>query len=402
MLTELGHKIVRTLFYCFCIFSLKKNRVMFNCQKGRMFACNPRAIFEELYAVNKGKLEFVWCLNNPSEDLKGYQDVKIVKYNSLLYFYYQMTSKLIVANMHSPIYLPLRKKQVMIDTWHGGGAYKRVGLLSPRQESLSTKSERLKMKTIEDKNNQEWERYKAKYNAKDTTFFISSSKRFSEVMFMSQLLPRCSYLEIGMPRNDVFFTDYTTTIQKTRKLLDIKSNQKVILYAPTYRGNVKNQLFRFNLDIKSCLDGLEKKWGGEWIFVFRGHVLGLHQNVNNELIVNASQYEDMQELLCLADVFITDYSSSMWDFALTRKPAFLFTPDLEYYLNNDRGFYTPVDEWPFPYAQTNSELERLIFSFDDDIHQKKVQNHLIDLESFEEGNSTEKACKIIADYLPVS
>jgi CDP-glycerol glycerophosphotransferase len=76
--------------------------------------------------------------------------------------------------------------------------------------------------------------------------------------------------------------------------------------------------------------------------------------------VNASKYDEMQELLCMADVLITDYSSSQWDFALTGKPGFLFTPDLDYYQHEDRGFYTPIDDWPFPYAKTNEELSNLI------------------------------------------
>ncbi len=395
MITKLLHKIVRFLMRILSIFPIKKNRILFNSQKGRMFACNPRAIFELLYNKKQQELEFVWCLNEPSEDLKPFAKVKTVKYNSLYYFYYQMTSKVIVANIPSPIYVPLRKKQVFLNTWHGGGAYKKVGLLSPKQSSLSKISEGLKIKSIEDKNNQEWERYKAKYNAKDTTFFISSCKKFTDVMLESQLLPLSAYLEIGMPRNDVFFSDYTQLILKAKIKLGIPSTKKVVLFAPTYRGNVKSQSFNLEIDIKSCLKSLKSKWGGEWVFVFRGHVLGVHESVEDKQIVNASKYEEMQELLCMADVFITDYSSSMWDFALTKKPAFLFTPDLEYYLNSDRGFYTPIEEWAFSYAKTNNELSNLIETFDDDIHQRKVQKHMTSLISYEEGNATEKCLKKI-------
>jgi len=395
MITKFIHKVVRLLMKLFYIFPIRKNRVLFNSVKGRMFACNPRAVFEDLYADNKNDLEFIWCLNQPSEDLKLFQNVKTVKYNTLKHFYFQMTSKLVVINIGAPIYIPLRKNQIMLNTWHGGGAYKRVGLLSPKQDSLLKKSEGVKIKTIENKNNQEWEKYKAKYNAKDTTYFISSCKRFTEVMLESQFIPRSAYLEIGMPRNDVFFSDYSEIILKAKNKLGIPSYKKAVLFAPTYRGNSKNQIFNLELDVQSCLGSLEKRWGGEWVFVFRGHVLGMHQNVNNEQIINASQYEEMQELLCMADVFITDYSSSMWDFALTGKPAFLFTPDLDYYLKNDRGFYTPIEEWAFPYAQTNDELEHLIVNYDDEIHQSKVQKHLLIMGSFENGKATQRIHEIV-------
>ncbi len=364
-----------------------------------MFACNPRALFEYFYFNNKTNIDFVWVINESSADLEAYDNIIKVRYNSLAYFYYQMTSKIIVSNIPSPIYLPLRRKQIMIDTWHGGGAYKRVGLLSPKQESLVKKSKGIRLKTIEDKNNQAWEQYKAIYNAKDTTFFVSSCKRFTEVMMESQLLPGSAYIETGMPRNDVFFSDYSNLAQKAKSKLGIAEDKKIVLYAPTYRGNVKSQKTVINLDIELCLKSLEQRWNSEWVFVFRGHVLGFHEQLENEYIINASQYEEMQELLCLADAFITDYSSSMWDFALTKKPAFLFTPDLDYYLNNDRGFYTPIDEWAFPYARTNIELSRLIERFDYDAHLKKVDNHLFSLGSFEQGTATKTVCEILLSHM---
>jgi CDP-glycerol glycerophosphotransferase len=111
--------------------------------------------------------------------------------------------------------------------------------------------------------------------------------------------------------------------------------------------------------------------------------------------IDASKYDEMQELLCMADVFITDYSSSQWDFSLTRKPAFLFTPDLDYYLNEDRGFYTPIDDWAFPYAKSNEELANLIRYYNEELHLKKVQRHLDLLGSFEDGHATEKVCDVI-------
>lgn len=400
MITRILHKAVRWLVYVFCIFPIRKNSILFISQKGRMFACNPRTIFEYIYSINNpNNIDFVWVINETSAELEAFESVKKVRYNSLAYFYYQMTSKIIVSNIPSPIYLPLRRKQIMIDTWHGGGAYKKVGLLSPKQESLAKKSKGIRFKTIEDKNNQEWEKYKAKYNAKDTTVFVSSCKRFTEVMLESQLLPRSAYIETGMPRNDVFFSDYSNLALKAKSKLCIADNKKVVLYAPTYRGNVKSQTTLVNIDVELCLKSLQKRWNSEWVFVFRGHVLGLHDQVENECIINASKYEEMQELLCMADVFITDYSSSMWDFALTKKPAFLFTPDLEYYLNRDRGFYTPIDEWPFPYAQTNDELVAIIESFDTEVHLSKVNSHLERMGSFEQGNATEVISKLIATYL---
>ena len=400
MLIELAQKIVRTCMKVFCIFPIKRNRIIFNSQKGTQYACSPRYIYE--YLVNKygNQIQYVWCLQNTPELLQNQEITKYVSYNSLRYFFYQMTSKVIVANIPSPCYVPRRKKQFMIDTWHGGGAYKRIGISVPKQYSLSSNPKK-GIKAMDVSDNAKWELYKAYYNALDTNLFLSSSKRFSEVMFESQMIPREAYFEIGLPRNDIFFYDNTEVIKKARHKLGIGSNLKVILFAPTYRGNVKHQQNQISLDVQMCLDAAKERWGGEWVFVYRMHIFSdsLDKEKIPENAINASKYDEMQELLCMTDVLITDYSSSQWDFTLTKKPGFLFTPDLEYYLNEDRGFYTPIDDWAFPYAKTNEELANLIKKFDEKTHLQKVQRHLDLLGSCENGNATEKVCKIIEKQL---
>lgn len=396
MLTELAQKLVRSCMSTLCIFPIKKNRIIFNSQKGTQYACNPRYIFEYLYKKYGDSLQYVWCLQNPSEELVPAHNVIIVSYNSLWYFYYQMTSKIIVSNIPSPCYVPRRKKQFMIDTWHGGGAYKKTGISVPKQRSLSNKTiDIFSVRGTSD--NAKWELYKAHYNALDTSLFISSSKLFTEVMYKSQLLPYEAYCEIGMPRNDIFFSDYKALAEKAKTKLGISMEKKTILFAPTYRGNVKDQQYEMNLNIANCLDAVKERWGGEWVFVFRMHIhsSSLAKEDIPDNAINASKYEEMQELLCMADVLITDYSSSQWDFALTKKPAFLFTPDLEYYMHEDRGFYVPIDDWAFPYAKTNEELADLIKNYDEMAHLVKVQRHLDLLQSCESGKATKTVCELI-------
>ena len=396
MLTDLVQKVVRVCMMGFCLWPIKNNRIIFNSQKGTQYACSPRSIYEYLYEKYGTRLQYIWCLQSPPEELMGREGVRCVSYNSLKYFYYQMTSKIIVANIPSPCYVPKRKKQFMIDTWHGGGAYKRIGISVPKQDSLS-KSPKKMISATDVSNNAKWELYKAYYNALDTSLFVSSSRRFTEVMDDSQMRRRDAYMEIGLPRNDIFFRDNSLIKEKAKKKLGVNKDKKVILFAPTYRGNVKHQQNKMDLDISKCLDAAKERWGGEWIFVYRMHVFSNSLDKKNipQDAVDASKYDEMQELLCMADVFITDYSSSQWDFALTKKPAFLFTPDLEYYQNEDRGFYTLIDDWAFPYAKTNEELADLIRGFDEKTHLQKVQRHLDLLGSCEKGHATEAICEII-------
>ena len=116
----------------------------------------------------------------------------------------------------------------------------------------------------------------------------------------------------------------------------------------------------------------------------------------SENIVDVSDYPDMQELLCAADILITDYSSSMWDYSFTYKPCFIYANDLDQY-KIERDFHTPVNEWPFTIAISNEELAENILEFDQDKYIEKIKKHHHDLGSFEDGHATEKVAKLIND-----
>lgn len=377
---EFIHKLVRMFLHLFCFFPIKKNRIIFTSFKGQQYACNPKYIFEFLYANYGNSLEYIWCLNKPQKTLQKCKNVKIIPYKSFLFMYYQLTAKVVVINHQNPVYIPLRKKQFKINTWHGGGAYKKVG--------ISTQSEAVR-----------FEKYKALCEIQDTDLFISSCSTFTKVMSESQCLSRNIYFESGMPRNDIFFKDYTAVSQKARNILEIPMNKKIVLFAPTFRGNINNKHFDMIIDIDLCIQALQKRFGGEWVFLFRGHGGSIVKNLlNSDYIKDATLYGDMQELLCLADILITDYSSSVWDYSLTGKPGFLFTPDLEEYIG-ERGFYTPIEKWSYKYAKTNKELEKNILEFDIINHTRKVNQHLSELGSFETGNATKIVSDKILEYL---
>ena len=98
----------------------------------------------------------------------------------------------------------------------------------------------------------------------------------------------------------------------------------------------------------------------------------------------------MQELLLISDVLITDYSSSIWDFSLTGKPAFLFTPDLDAY-TGERDFYTPIDSWPYPYSEDMDGFVKLIEAYDAQASEEKIRAHHQKLGNCESGAAA-KAC----------
>jgi len=96
----------------------------------------------------------------------------------------------------------------------------------------------------------------------------------------------------------------------------------------------------------------------------------------------------MQELLCAADVLITDYSSSIWDFSFTGKPCFLYAPDLAQY-DKERGFYTSIETWPAILAEDNDTLIKNILDFNERDFTERVRKHHDDLGSYETGQATQ-------------
>jgi CDP-glycerol glycerophosphotransferase len=148
-----------------------------------------------------------------------------------------------------------------------------------------------------------------------------------------------------------------------------------------------------SIDFSAVLNALAIKFQKKFICLFRGHHYSPIKEINSS-IINATNYPDMQELLYAADVLITDYSSSMWDFSLTHKPGFLYAPDLPAY-KNDRNFYTPIEEWPFLLAETNETLCGNIINFSTEKYIEDVKNHHKSFGSYENGAS----CKAVAELI---
>lgn len=106
----------------------------------------------------------------------------------------------------------------------------------------------------------------------------------------------------------------------------------------------------------------------------------------------------MQELMVAADAGITDYSSWAYDFVLTHKPLFLYTPDLKDY-NQARGFYYNLNSTPFPLSETNDDLVSNIRHFDDVVYQYDVDEFLKDKGCYETGKAAQLAVDKIQKIL---
>ena len=172
------------------------------------------------------------------------------------------------------------------------------------------------------------------------------------------------------------------------------------MYAPTFRAD--SSFKAYDIDFERLRTNLKQRFGKEYVILIH-----LHPNVANieggidydgTTVINSTFYPDTQELIAVSSMLIGDYSSINYDFSLKRMPVFRYVSDLEEY-RNDRDLYFPFDEYPYPYAQNNDELESLILNFDNDKYLKKLNSFFYKLGAMIEPNASKKIADIIVNYL---
>lgn len=370
------------------IFPVKKHKIIFSSYEGMQYTCNPKYLFEGLFDSLDNSYEYVWVLNNPDFLPEKYRkSVKTVKYLSPTHIYHLLTSGIIISNLGIEPIIPKRASQKFINTWHGGGAYKRVS----SDMNMFSKSEKYYINKMRD------------IRHKGTDYFLSSCERFTEVSSKDFYIDKDRFIPSGLPRNDRFFntTDEQRTIARNAfcKKYDIPNDNLLILYAPTFRGTHRKQE---HIDNQVCsqevAEAFVQRFNKDVTFLFRSHIskdssMSDHFD-NNVKMIDMTSYPDMQDLLEFADVLVTDYSSSIWDYCITNKPGFLFVPDLKQY-NSDRGFYTPIEDWPYNYAETKKQFIEKIKSFSIEDNESKISKHTQMLGSYETGNAANIVINLI-------
>lgn len=355
-----------------------KDRVSFISFSGRQYSDSPRRISEMLAALHP-EIEQVWAFNEPEKFafLKE-KGIRVVKYKSLEYLYYVMTSRVYVDNAEFWSALKFRPEQMVLQTWHGGGAYKKVG------------GHRIDVNELEQQH--------AVEKMNKITLFLSSSRAFTEYVIRGAYQYRGEVLECGLPRNDDLLHPAPAAAAKARKVLGIPTDAKVLLYAPTFRNS--HTLDLYDVDFSRLKEALEKRFGGQWVIVLRMHYYLAHKamSVGAPWLYNATAYPDMQELLLASDALLTDYSSCMWDFSLMHHPCFLYARDIAAY-QGERDFYTPIESWPFPLASSNDELVQNIESFVENAYHAAVDRHHADLGSTESGTAARQCVERIVEFL---
>lgn len=352
------------------------------------YACNPRYICRELVR-RQAPVKIVWAVSNliDRNGVPEADNITLVKMNSYEYFEAACSSKIIVINslLGDKFYpFPIRDDQMVYETWHGSLGIKRFD-----PEHYNT--------------NESWPVAAAR-TGKLTTKCITNSK-FEEDVFHETFWPDTPMLRLGHARNDVFFDSYKKTRERWRKefITDyaLDEDSKFILYAPTFRDTHNFAVYDIQAD--RLVNTMSRRFGGKWKLLVRYHDNDKKNEVVNnrvisENVIDVTRFPDIQMLLSFVDAGITDYSSWIYDYINSRRPAFIYARDIADY-NNERGFYFTLESTPFPVAKNNDELEKNILDFNEEKYVKEIDKWLEVRESVDDGHASSRIADEIMQYL---
>ncbi len=359
-----------------------EKKVLFESFRGRSYSDNPRAVSEALHRIAPG-IAVVWALNG--EDKYGIVPpyVRTVRKDSAAYRREFSTAAAFVTNEVMESHFPKRKKkQLFVQTWHGDRAFKKI---------------------LYDV----WDSQKRPEPICDEylTDFCLAGSAYGTMQYRSAFHYTGEVVNEGTPRDDCLIERDEDRARAVRDRLGLKEEQRILLYAPTMRK--ENQRTGTDqpiqgIDLKKTLRVCESTYGGEWVCLLRAHpiITGLTGfTADQETMIDVTEYPDMTDLLLISDCLITDYSSCAGDFALLRRPLFLFQDDLEQYRSKDRDFYFDMRSSPYLAAHSQDELEKLIRSTGTEDAAQNCDRILAFYKTCESGHAAEKTAKRIADYI---
>lgn len=231
----------------------------------------------------------------------------------------------------------LRKETKLIQTWHGCGAFKKFGYSVPGNLS---------------------EAFYHNYSMV-TVSSPDVIPHFSEAMGIAaeKICP------IGVSRTDRFFDRKYLEQQKDKLCQRIPEakGRKIILYAPTFRGM---QHVCATAPDRLDIALLHKALGQEYLLLLKNHPLVRERAMIEEedrcFAKDVSGEMQIEELLCVSDICISDYSSLIFEYSLLLRPMIFFAYDVEEYYR-ERGFYYPYDAFtPGPVLKTTQEVAAYI------------------------------------------
>lgn len=336
-----------------------------------------------------GNLGFVYAAllkDSPNYDIQQLLDPKPLFRMSLKNIkklaYLCATSKIILIDDFFPIlnFVNLKEETKLIQLWHACGAFKtfgftRVGKIGgPSQDSL---------------------------NHRNYDYAIVSSQEIAKFYAEGFGIPSSHVIATGIPRTDIFFSEehknkvVSKFYERNPKLRD----KKIILFAPTFRGNGKESAY-FNenrFDPVKVYESTNK----EYAIIIKHHPFVKNKLVvpeeYKEFIIDLSDKSELNDLLFVTDVIITDYSSLVFEASLLNIPMLFYAYDLGRYIAA-RDFYYDYEHFvPGKIVRNQSQLINALQTKDFDVNKiEAFKNRFFD---YRDGNSTSRVVDLIDNII---
>ncbi len=244
--------------------------------------------------------------------------------------YYAQAGLVVICDYYLPVIsVKKRKETKVVQLWHACGAYKKFGY-DARDDLISVKDQNM---------------------FRNFDLVAVSSEHCRKVYADAFHLPLDKVQALGVSRTDRYFSEkfMADCCSRFFKEYPEAAGKKIILWAPTFRQNAGEGIL-FGAE---AIDRLEERLSPEW-FVIRK----VHPHLEKRMAASNCRIPT-EQLYAAADLLITDYSSVIFDFALTGKPILVYAPDREQY-EKERGFYLKLEELPAKVVTNGEELAAVI------------------------------------------
>ena len=380
------YKVLRDIVLPFCfklISKLFRSRIddkliIMGAYSGNSYLDNTKYLFEFLNKYSNNRV--VWMTKSKGLLLelrnKGFEGVFALSLKAIKLLK-QANFIFLTHGVYDVLPIDFSAKTTIIMTWHG------TVIKDITQDFEVTYSYKKWVKYLRLKS------YPDQYI--DYVLTPSKGKYEHEILSQAFRVDLTKILDLGYPRNDILF-DYNLDFKnKLKQKYGIPNNiKKVILYAPTFRDAGSLRFPFKNKDLEDLNDILKET---DSIFLVKGHAYEKKINFDElEYISLVRKPSDIQELIIISDLLISDYSSVTFDFLLTMRPVILFPYDLDIY-EKGRGLHYDLREIaPGPIVYDVETLLESIKNIEEiDIKYKDVREKIRDrFNKYHDGKSNER------------
>jgi CDP-glycerol glycerophosphotransferase len=350
-----GYQFVRDHYqpYYYAHQSVRPKSVIFESFRSTGYVDSPKAIYE--YMLNSSEYKdytFIWSFREPHKykHLKS-KRTKLVRHESHAYYTAFARAQYWVVNGWIPLKIKKYSGQTALQCWHG------TPLKRLRYDIVGTADTNHRRAGIA-KNDEDVKRF---------DYFISPSKFASKAFTTSFNLKNLGMedilIETGYPRNDFLATLKKSQIKSLKAKLMLPSDKKILLYAPTWRDDQKQEGKGFIYQPPINFEYLKQRLENEYIILFRAHNLISNSFDFDRLggfVRDVSKVDDINELYAVSDVLMTDYSSVFFDYGNLQRPMIFYMYDIEHYTQGLRGFYLDLRDLPGDVVKTKEEVADIL------------------------------------------